>query len=180
MNLSKLDEIIDKHKSDGKALTKILKDVQDEYDWLPVETLEHLSEKLGLPSTKVYRTAIFGKGLSVLPRDHHRVDENICIVDLLKYYLDFLQHDLCGKCLPCREGMRQMYDIVSDITKGENKEEGIELLEEVARWVAKLSDCNQGTIAANIILTALSDFRDPFKAHLNGKNCPAGVCASLR
>lgn len=180
MDLSKLDEIIDKHRSDGKGLTKILKHVQDEYDWLPVETLEHLSDRLGLPSTKVYRAAIFGKGLSVLPRDHHQVDENICIVDLLKYYLDFLQHDLCGKCVPCREGVKRMYEIVSDITNGESKEKDIELLEEVSGWVAKLSDCNQGTIAANIILTALSDFRELFKAHLDGKNCPAGVCASLR
>ncbi len=168
----KLDEIIDKHNGDGKALTKILRDVQDEYDWLPVEALEHVSQRLGFPPTKVYRAAIFSKGLSVLPRDRHRVDENICIVDLLKFYLDFLQHDLCGKCLPCREGMKRMYEIVSDITQGEGKERDIELLEEVAGWVAKLSACNQGTIAANIVLTMLSDFQDLLEAHINRKGCP--------
>jgi len=176
MYLSKLDEIIDKHNSDGKALTEILRDVQDEYDWLPVEALDHISKRLGLPSTKVYRAAIFSKGLSVLPRDHHRVDKNICIVDLLKYYLDFLQHDLCGKCLPCREGMKRMYQIVSNITNGESKDGDIELLDEVAGWVAELSACNLGTIAANIVLTTLSDFQDLFEAHLKGKGCPAGVC----
>ena len=180
MHLSTLDEIIQKDNAEGMTLTKILRDIQDEYDWLPVETLEHVSEKLEIPSTKVYRTAIFSKGLSVIPRDHHQIDGNICVVDLIKYYLDFLQHDLCGKCLPCREGMHQMYNIVADITRGEGDGARIELLREVAEWVVELSACNQGKIAANIILTTLSDFPDQFEAHLNGGKCPTGVCTSVR
>ena len=72
-----------------------------------------------------------------------------------------------------------MYNIVSEITTGNGKEGNIELLKEVAGWIPELSACNQGTIVANIILTALNDFQDQFKAHLNG-DCPASVCASLR
>ena len=180
MYVTELDELIDKRSSEEGALTKILRDIQDEHDWLPVEALEHVSERLEVPSIKVYRTAIFAKGLSVIPRNGHRIDGNICVPDLLKYYLDFLQHDLCGKCLPCREGMHQMYNIVADITRGEGDEASIELLREVAEWVAELSACNQGIIAANIVLTAVSDFRDQFEAHVNGNKCPTGVCTFMR
>jgi len=172
----RLDEIIDKRNSEGGALTKVLRDIQDAYDWLPVEALEHVSERLEIPSTKVYRTAILGKGLSVIPRDRHRVEGAVCILDLLKYYLDFLRHDLCGKCLPCREGMHQMYYIVEDISRGEGDDASLDLLKEVADWVAELSACNQGTIVANIVLTTLSDYRDQFEAHLIGHKCPTGVC----
>lgn len=174
-----LDKVIDKYSGDGGSLIKVLKGIQDDYEWLPREALEQVTNRLGFPATKVYRAAIFGKGLCVIPRDHHRVDVNVCVVDLLKYYLDFLQHDLCGECVPCREGMKQIYNIVSDISEGNGKEGNIELLEEVARFVAKNSACNQGIIVANIILTALSDFQDQFEAHLNG-NCPVGVCTSLQ
>ena len=73
-----------------------------------------------------------------------------------------------------------MYNIVADITQGEGDEASIELLREVAEWVAELSACNQGTIAANIVLTAVSDFREQFEAHVNGNNCPTGVCNSVR
>jgi len=173
-----LDRVINKYKGDNGNLIAVLRDVQGDYEWLPMEALQQVSKSLGFPLTKVYRTAIFGKGLCVIPTNHHPVATNTCIVDLVKYYSDFLQHDLCGKCIPCREGVKQIYDIVSRITKGKGKEGDIELLEEVARFIAKNSDCKQGTIVANIILTALSDFRDQFEAHLNG-NCPAGVCTSL-
>jgi len=174
----KLNEILDRHNGEQGALTKILKDIQDEYEWLPREVLDHVSQRLEVPTTKLYRMAIFGKGLSIIPRIH-QVDGNVCVVDLVKYYLDFLQHDLCGKCLPCREGMYRMYQIVRDITRGEAQEKDLELLKEVARWVAELSACNQGTIVANIILAALEDFQWQFQEHLNGVGCPTAVCASL-
>ena len=174
-----VDKVIDNYNGDGKSLLRVLKDIQDDYQWLPIEALEQVSKRFGFPATKVYRAAIFGKGLCVIPRNHHLVDANVCIVDLVKYYLDFLQHDLCGKCLPCREGMKQMYSIVSDIAEGKGKEEDIELLKEVSGWIPELSACKQGIIVANIILTALNDFQDQFEAHLNG-DCPASVCASLR
>jgi len=177
MYVTMLDEIIDKRNGNGGSLTEILKDIQDECDWLPVEALDHVSKRLELPSTKVYRKAIFGKGLSIIPRDRHRLVGNVCVVALLMYYLDFLRHDLCGKCFPCREGMHQMYYIVADIARGEGDEASLDLLKEAAQWVAQLSACNQGTIAANIVLTTLSDFRDQFEIHLNGQKCPAGVCA---
>ena len=173
-----LDRVINKYKGNNGNLIAVLRDIQGDYEWLPTEALQQVSKRLGFPLTKVYRTAIFGKGLCIIPTNHHPVAANICIVDLVKHYSDFLQHDLCGKCIPCREGVKQIYNIVSRITKGKGKEGDIELLEEVARFTAKNSDCNQGTIVANIILTALSDFRDQFDAHLND-NCPAGICTSL-
>ena len=174
------DEIIDKHTGDSGSLMKVLRDIQSNYEWLPVEALQQVSKRLELPLTKTYRTAIFGKDLCVIPRNHHPepVAPGVCIVDLIKYYLDFLQHDLCGKCIMCLEGMRQMYNIMSDITQGKGKEGDIELLEEVGRCVTKSSACNQGPIVAQIILTAVDDFRDQFEAHLNG-NCPTGTCTSL-
>ena len=177
MYVTKLDEIIDKRTEEGGSLTKVLNDIQAEYDWLPVDALEHVGERLEIPSSKVYRTAILGKGLSVIPRDRHRVEGSVCIVSLIKYYLDFLQHDLCGKCLPCREGMRQMYNIVADISQGEGDDASIDLLKETAEWVAELSACTQGTIAANVILTALGDYRDQFEEHVHEHKCTTGVCA---
>ena len=173
---TKLDEIIDKQNAEGVSLTKTLKEIQDEYDWLPMDALEHGSERLKIPATKVYRTAIMGKGLSVIPREGHRVEVGVCIVDLLKHYLDFLRHDLCGKCVPCREGMQQMYNIVTDIAEGKGDETSVGTLEEIAGWVAELAACNQGTIAANIVLTALGDHSDQIRDHLHGRECPAGVC----
>lgn len=173
-----LDGIINKYNGDKRDLIKVLRDIQRDYEWLSVEALQQVSKKLGLSPTKVYRAAIFGKGFRVIPRNRHPVATNICIVNLTKYYLDFLQYDLCGKCVACREGVRQMYNIVSDITEGNSEEGNVELLKEVATFVAKLSACIQGVIVANTILTALDDFRDQFEVHLNG-NCPAGVCTSL-
>jgi len=170
-----LDDIIDRDNSNRESLSKILKDIQDEYDWLPQEILEHVSERLNIPVTKVYRAAIFGKGINILPSAQHLVDDRVCVIELLKHYLDFLQHDLCGKCLPCREGIRQMYNIVSDIAEGKGREESIELLKETAEWVVELSACNQGTIAANIILTVLADCRSRIEARLNGGEYPASV-----
>lgn len=175
---SKLDEIIEKHSGEGASLSKTLREIQDEYDWLPMDALQHVSEKLKIPSSKVYRTAIMGKGLSVIPREGHRVEAGVCIAELLVHYLDFLRHDLCGKCTPCREGMRQMYRMACDIARGQADEQSLKMLEEVAGWIAELAACNQGTVAANIVLTALGDHRDHIKAHLNRGGCPAGVCGS--
>ena len=106
-----LDEIIDKHVGESGSLVKILRDVQSNYEWLPVEALQQVSKRLELSFTKTYRTAVFGKNLHVIPKNHHPEPETgVCIVDLIKYYLDFLQHDLCGKCIMCLEGMRQMHN----------------------------------------------------------------------
>lgn len=177
MYVNNLDEIIDRRTEEGGSLTKVLSDIQAEYDWLPVDALEHVSERLEIPSNKVYRTAILGKGLSVIPRDRHQVEGSVCIVGLLKYYLDFLQHDLCGKCLPCREGMRQMYNIVADISRGEGNDASVHLLKETAEWVVELSACTQGIIAANVVLTTMDDYRDQFEEHIYAHKCPTGICA---
>lgn len=177
MYITKLDEIIDKRVGDGGSLIKVLNDIQDEYEWLPPEALEHVSERLEIPSSKVYRTAILGKGLSVMPRDYRRTAETICTVDLLKHYLDFLRHDLCGKCVPCREGMHQMYYIVEDISRGQGDESSLQLLKDVAGWVVEMAACNQGVIAANIVLAALEDCQEQFSEHTQGHQCSTGVCA---
>ncbi len=175
-----LDEIIDKHAGDSGSLMKVLRDIQGNYEWLPVKALQQVSEKLDLSWTKTYRTAIFGKNLCVIPKNHHPEPDTlgVCIVDLIKYYLDFLQHDLCGKCFMCLEGMRQMHNIVSDITLGKGREGDIELLEELGQFVIKSSACNQGPIVSQIILTAVDDFRDQFEAHIKG-TCPTDTCTAL-
>ncbi len=172
--LQKLDEIVSKHKEGEASLIKILRDVQAEYEWLSPDALEHISKRLDVPSNKVYRAAIFGKGLSVIPRP--QANGHICAVDLTRHYLNFLQRDLCGKCLPCREGMYRMHQIVSDIARGEGDASSIELVKEMAQAITELAACNQGTISANVILTALGDFRDQFQSHLSEKRCPTGTC----
>lgn len=169
-----LDKVINKHKDGSGALLKVLRDIQEHYGWLPVEALQQVSRGLGLSPTKVYRAAIFGNGFRVIPTEDAPATTDTCIVTLVKYYLDFLQHDLCGKCISCCEGVRQMHNIVAGIDEGEAGEGDIELLKEVAEFVAKTADCVQGVIVADLILTALSDFRDHFEAHLNGE-CTVGV-----
>ncbi|MCP2619579.1 NADH-quinone oxidoreductase subunit NuoF [Candidatus Aminicenantes bacterium AC-335-K20] len=107
------------------------------------------------------------------------MDENTCIVDVAKYFLDFLRYESCGKCLSCREGTQRMWEIVDRITKGEGKEEDLELLEELAIVVKDASMCGLGQTAPNPVLSTLRYFRHEYEAHIKEKKCPAGVCKDL-
>jgi len=107
------------------------------------------------------------------------MDQDTCMVDLARYFLDFLKEESCGQCNPCREGIDRMLEILTDICQGEGKERDIELLEELGAMIQKASLCGLGTSAANPVLTTILYFRDEYEAHINEKKCPAGVCKNL-
>ena len=107
------------------------------------------------------------------------MDEDTCMVDTARYFLNFLADESCGKCVPCREGIKQMLDILTDITEGRGEKKDIKLLEEVAAMVKDFSLCALGTSAPNPVLSTLKYFRDEYLAHIEQKRCPAYVCKAL-
>jgi NADH:ubiquinone oxidoreductase subunit F (NADH-binding)/(2Fe-2S) ferredoxin/NAD-dependent dihydropyrimidine dehydrogenase PreA subunit len=107
------------------------------------------------------------------------MDEGTCMVDVAKYFVHFLQEESCGKCLPCREGLKRMGEILDSITEGKADGESLALLEELAGVVADTSLCGLGKTAPNPVLSALRYFRPEFEAHIHQKRCPAGVCTPL-
>jgi len=107
------------------------------------------------------------------------MDENTCMVDFARYFLDFAQKESCGECVPCRLGTKQMLDILTDITQGKGKPEDIDLLSELAEAVKAASLCGLGQTAPNPVLTTIRYFRDEYEAHISKKRCPAVVCKEL-
>jgi NADH-quinone oxidoreductase subunit F len=107
------------------------------------------------------------------------MDEETCMVDVAKYFVHFLQEESCGKCLPCREGLKRMGEILDSITEGRGNQESLSLLEELAEVVVDTSLCGLGKTAPNPVLSALRYFRSEFEAHIHQKRCPAGVCIPL-
>jgi NADH:ubiquinone oxidoreductase subunit F (NADH-binding)/(2Fe-2S) ferredoxin/ferredoxin len=107
------------------------------------------------------------------------MDEDTCMVDVARYFLGFLSEESCGKCVPCREGIRQMLKILTRICEGRGKPEDIATLEELAVVLSDASLCALGGTAANPIMSTLRYFRDEYEAHINEKRCPAGVCKAL-
>ncbi len=107
------------------------------------------------------------------------MDEDTCMVDVAKYFLNFLKEESCGKCVPCREGIRAMLEILTRITEGEGEEGDVELLQELSEVVAETSLCALGGTAPNPVLTTIKYFRDEYEAHIKEKRCPAGVCPAL-
>lgn len=106
-------------------------------------------------------------------------DEDTCMVDFARYFLDFTQKESCGKCVPCRVGTRHMFEILDKITKGKGNSGDIELLENLAHVVKSTSLCGLGQTAPNPVLTTIKYFRDEYEAHIRGKECPAKVCKDL-
>jgi len=107
------------------------------------------------------------------------MDEDTCMVDTAKYFLTFLEEESCGKCVPCREGVKRMRQILDDVTEGKGEEKDIELLERIAETLKDTSLCALGTTAANPVLSTLRYFKDEYEAHIKQKKCPAGVCKAL-
>jgi len=107
------------------------------------------------------------------------MDEETCMVDVAKYFLKFLMEESCGKCVPCREGILQMGEILEDITKGNGKPGDIELLEEISTVIKDTSLCALGGTAPNPVLSTIKYFRNEYDAHIKDKKCPAGVCQAL-
>jgi NADH-quinone oxidoreductase subunit F len=107
------------------------------------------------------------------------MDDRNCMVDVAKYFLEFLEEESCGKCTPCREGIRQMRRILEGITQGEGSPEDLDTLDWMGQAIIDGSLCALGGSAPNPVLTTLRYFRDEYKAHIVDKKCPAGVCKSL-
>jgi NADH-quinone oxidoreductase subunit F len=107
------------------------------------------------------------------------MDEDTCMVDVARYFVDFLTDESCGKCVPCREGLRKMQKILTKITRGEGTESDLALLEELAETAAEASLCGLGKTAANPFLSTFRYFRDEYEAHINEKMCPARSCKEL-
>ena len=107
------------------------------------------------------------------------MDEDTCMVDIARYYTNFLQAESCGKCSTCREGLQRMNEILSNIAEGRGNMEDIALLEELGGVVRDASLCGLGQTAPNPVLSTIRYFRDEYIAHIVEKRCPAGVCKAL-
>jgi NADH:ubiquinone oxidoreductase subunit F (NADH-binding)/(2Fe-2S) ferredoxin len=107
------------------------------------------------------------------------MDQDTCMVDVARYFVDFLKDESCGQCNPCREGLKQMLDILTRICNGDGKEGDIETLEELGSMMQKFSLCGLGTSAPNPVLTSILYFRNEYEAHIRDKKCSAGVCKPL-
>ena len=107
------------------------------------------------------------------------MDENSCMVDVAKFFLDFTQKESCGKCTFCRIGTKHLLDILDRITKGEGREGDIELLENLSMDIKDGSLCGLGKTAPNPVLTTIRYFRDEYEAHIREKRCPAMMCREL-
>ncbi len=107
------------------------------------------------------------------------MDEDTCIVDTARYYINFLAHESCGKCIPCREGLRQMLNILNRIAAGQGREGDIELLEDLCELMETASLCGLGQAAPNPVRSTIRYFREEYEAHIREKRCPAKVCSAL-
>jgi NADH-quinone oxidoreductase subunit F len=107
------------------------------------------------------------------------MDEDTCMVDVARYFIHFLTDESCGKCVPCREGLRQMDKLLTNITAGKGKEGDIELLQDLAETAVEASLCALGKSAPNPFLSTLRYFRDEYEAHIIEKRCPSLSCKQL-
>jgi NADP-reducing hydrogenase subunit HndC len=107
------------------------------------------------------------------------MDEDNCMVDIAKFFLEFTVDESCGKCTPCRIGTKRMYEMLDKITKGQGTLEDLDKLEELCYYIKENSLCGLGQTAPNPVLSTLRYFRDEYIAHVVDKKCPAGVCKSL-
>ncbi len=129
---------------------------------MPVD-FEHLSEA----------GSMMGSGGMIV------LDEDTCMVDVARYFLEFCKDEGCGQCTPCREGVAQMVRLLTEITEGNGTMEHIKILEELAPMIEDASLCALGTSAPNPVISTLKYFRDEYEAHIQDKKCPAGVCKAL-
>jgi NADH:ubiquinone oxidoreductase subunit F (NADH-binding)/(2Fe-2S) ferredoxin/Pyruvate/2-oxoacid:ferredoxin oxidoreductase delta subunit len=107
------------------------------------------------------------------------MDNDTCMVDIARFFLEFTQDESCGKCPPCRIGTKRMLEILTRITEGKGKPEDIDNLEALAKTIKSSALCALGQTSPNPILSTLKYFRDEYEAHIHDKKCPAGVCQAL-
>ncbi len=143
---------------------------------------QHLDIQIDYESLKEVGAMMGSGGLVVM-------DEDTCMVDVAKFFMDFIQRESCGKCIPCREGTRHMLDILNGITRGRGSEDGKDALDRfkgliylprLAEVIKDTSLCGLGQTAPNPVLSTLHWFRDEYEAHIYERKCPAGVCTELR
>ena len=135
-------------------------------------TKEHLNTPVDYESLSALGAIIGSGGLIVM-------DEDTCMVDTARYFMDFIRDESCGKCLPCRVGTTRMLEILERITEGKGKPEDLDTLEELAETLQQTAMCGLGQTAPNPILSTLKYFRDEYETHIYDKHCDAGVCADL-
>ncbi len=117
--------------------------------------------------------AIMGSGGMIV------MDEDNCMVDMARYFMDFCQDESCGKCTPCRVGTKRMLEILQRICNGQGREGDIELLQDLAQSIKDTALCGLGQTAPNPVLSTIRYFRDEYEAHIHEKHCPAAVCSAL-
>jgi len=133
---------------------------------------EHLNVPLDYESLNELG-AIMGSGGLIV------IDEDACMVDVARFFVDFVQEESCGKCVPCREGTRRMLEILTRICNGQGDMADIERLTTLGNEIKRTSLCGLGQTAANPVLSTLRHFMDEYKAHILEKKCPAGKCSKL-
>jgi len=142
---------------------------------------EHIETLVDYESLKKVGAMMGSGGLVVM-------DEDTCMVDVAKFFMDFIQRESCGKCIPCREGTRRMLEILEGITRGRGSEKGLEALdrfhgilhlERLAEVIQDASLCGLGQTAPNPVLSTLRWFRHEYEEHIFDRHCAAGVCKEL-
>lgn len=135
-------------------------------------TKEHLDIPLDFDSLQAYGAMIGSGGLVVM-------NSSTCMVQIARFFMQFTQHESCGKCVPCREGTRQMLELLDDIIEGRGSLETIELLEDLSATIATASLCGLGKSAPSPVLSTIRQFRDEYRSHVVDKRCPTRNCKAL-
>ncbi len=135
-------------------------------------TQEMLDLPLDFDSLKTVGAMVGSGGLVVM-------NQQTCMVNIAKFFMQFTQNESCGKCTPCREGTKQLLNMLEKVTKGEATQNDLALMDELATTVQKASLCGLGKTAPNPVKSTLKYFRDEYDAHVNDKKCPAKECADL-
>jgi len=135
-------------------------------------TKEHLDVPMDYDSLVQLGSMMGSGGLIIM-------DEDTCMVDIARYFLDFIQDESCGKCTPCRIGTKRMLEIVQRITAGEGRPDDIDKLVALSGMIKNTALCQLGQSAPNPVLSTLNNFRAEYEAHITEKRCPAGVCQAL-
>lgn len=136
-------------------------------------TAKDLDLPLDFDSLKKVGAMIGSGGLVVM-------DENTCMVEIARFFMNFTQNESCGKCVPCREGTKRMLAILNRIVEGQGQEGDIDLLLELADTISATSLCGLGKTAASPVVSTIRNFRDEYVAHIRDKHCPAGSCQKLK
>ncbi len=135
-------------------------------------TKENLNTPIDYESLKKLGAIMGSGGLIVM-------NEDTCMVDTARFFMDFIREESCGKCVACRIGTKRMLEILENITDGKGKEGDIELLESLSKTIQDTAMCGLGQTAPNPILSTIENFREEYEEHINKKRCSAGVCASM-